>query len=272
MSIAILSIPLGLISIILFGYAINSMSDKPAKGQKKDDDTALIQIIASVVLFFVSLGIFDAKESTGGLYNPNAPSQRSTQAVEEQNTKPKSEAQKEVEEYNKAVMEQANQNSNSNSNSNSNQNSNQSSNESSNQNSNESKIDKESIDIEKQRQAFQKWKLQLDSRLMSIDTTWSALWNDSNDFDKINKAIENEKTLLLNIKIPEELSNVYRQQLIVITNRYVKWLDSKLKACNLKSSNANANDIVAELARGDGFKIRANVEVSTISRALGLTD
>ena len=71
MSIAILSIPLGIVSIILFAWSINKMGNKPAKGKgkKKDDDTALIEIIVSVILFFVALGIYDGSASTAGLFS-----------------------------------------------------------------------------------------------------------------------------------------------------------------------------------------------------------
>ncbi len=266
MSIAIFSIPLGIISIVIFGYAINKMGDKPASGKKKDDDTAMIEIIVSVVLFFVSLGIFDIKESTAGLYNPSAPQQAERSSERNES---KSDAQKEVEEYNKATVEKARSGEND-------------GNEKSNDKSvnykdaaDTTKLDKEgqNKNLEQQQKAYQKWKMQIEARLQSIDTTWSALWIDSpNDIEKLTKALEHEKNQLAEIKIPEELSVAHRNRLNESANRYIQWIDSKLKACQMKLNNSNQNDIVAEVAKGDGLKIRSNVEISAVGRELGLSE
>ena len=263
MSIAILSIPLGIISIILFGYAVNKMGNKPSTGKKKDDDTAMVEIIVSVVLFFVALGIFDSKLSTGGLFNFDSPTEQSKSAQRVESAEKKSDAQRELEEYNKAAVEKARSNSNENKNSNLKD------------SPQTTKLDKESQqkNLEEQRKAYQKWKLQIDARILSIDTTWSALWIDTaTDFDKLIRALEHEKSQLEEIKIPEELSSIHKQKLNDAANRYSQWIDSNLKACEMKISKVNQNEIIAEVSRGDGYKIRSNVEISAVGRELGISD
>ena len=72
--------------------------------------------------------------------------------------------------------------------------------------------------------------------------------------------------------MPEELSATHKQRLNEAESRYHQWIDSKIKACQMKSNGSDQQDIVAEVARGDGMKLRSNVEVSAIGRELGLSD
>ena len=65
---------------------------------------------------------------------------------------------------------------------------------------------------------------------------------------------------------------MHKQKLNEAESRYNQWIDSKLKACQMKSNNGNQQDIIAEVARGDGLKLRSNVEVSTVGRELGISD
>lgn len=276
MSIAILSIPLGIISIILFAWSISKMGNKPSKGKKKDDDTALIEIIVSVILFFVALGIYDGSASTAGLFSSDNATQEEAASYSGDKNSEKSEAQREVEEYNKAAVEKARsgefeENSN---------NSNAAEKSGATTNLKEvnetTKLDKseQNKNLEKQQKAYQQWRTQIEVRIQSIDTTWSALWNDNStdSTEKLIKALEHEKTQLEAIKVPEELSAMHKQKLNEAENHYHQWIDSKLKACQMKSSKNNQQDIIAEVARGDGLKLRSNVEVSTVGRELGISN
>ena len=284
MSIAILSIPIGIVAIMLFIWSINKMGEKPAKGKKKDDDTALIGIIASVVLFFVALGIFDGKESTGGIFaSDNAAQEQSAQHSSDRNAS-KSEAQREVEEYNKAAVEKArsgesedNSKSQHDSSSNDKENDDKSSSTNNLKDASETTVvnkANQNKNLEKQQKAYQQWHAQIEARIQSIDTTWSALWNDNStdSTGKLIKALEHEKEQLEAIKVPEELSATHKQRLNEAESRYHQWIDSKIKACQMKSNGSDQQDIVAEVARGDGMKLRSNVEVSAIGRELGLSD
>ena len=282
MSIAILSIPVGIVAIILFIWSISKMGEKPAKGKKKDDDTALIGIIASVVLFFVALGIFDGKESTGGIFaSDNIAQEQSDQRSSDRDSS-KSDSQREVEEYNKAAVEKArsgesNENANSKNDDISKDNHNSGSStvvndpKEINETSKTNKDDRNK-NLDKQQKAYQQWHNQIETKIQSIETTWAALWNDNSpdSIEKLSTVLENSKVQLEELKIPEELSAVHRQRLNESVQRYVQWIESHHKACQMKSSNNSQQDIMAEIARGDGLKLRSNVEISNIGRELGL--
>ena len=284
MSIAILSIPIGIVAIMLFIWSINKMGEKPAKGKKKDDDTALIGIIASVVLFFVALGIFDGKESTGGIFSSdNAAQEQSAQHSSDRNTS-KSEAQREVEEYNKAAVEKA-RSGESEDNSKS-QHDSSSSNKENDDKSNETNNLKDASEttvvnkanqnknLEKQQKAYQQWHSQIEAKIQYVETTWSALWNDNSpdSIEKLSKVLENSKLQIEELKIPEELSAAHKQKLTEAVTRYVQWIDLYHQACRMKSNGANQQDISAEIARGDGLKLRSNVEIHNVGRDLGLSN
>ena len=284
MSIAILSIPIGIIAIFLFIWSINKMGEKPAKGKKKDDDSALIGIIVSVVLFFVSLGIFDGSESTAGLFTESNSAQEQAAHHGDQSSSTKSEAQREVEEYNKAAVEKA-RSGESNDSSKSQNDKNSSNTENAEQSSSTTNLKEASEtsvvnkagqnkNLEKQQQAYQKWNTQLEAQLQVIDTTWSALWTDGSaeSIEKLIKALDNSKVQLKELKVPEELSAAHKQKLTETLSRYVQWIDSYHKACQMKSSGSNQHDIIAEVARGDGLKLRSNVEVSSVGRELGISE
>ena len=281
MSIAILSIPLGIISIILFAWSISKMGNKPSKGKKKDDDTALIEIIVSVILFFVALGIYDGSASTAGLFSSDNAAQEEAASYSSDKNSEKSEAQREVEEYNKAAVEKArsgenDEGSNNKSNDKHSSNSENDSSASNKEANDTTKLNKseQNKNLEKQQKAYQQWHAQIEARIQSIDTTWSALWNDNStdSTEKLIKALEHEKTQLEAIKVPEELSAMHKQKLNEAENHYHQWIDSKLKVCQMKSSGSNEQDIIAEVARGDGLKLRSNVEVSTVGRELGISN
>ena len=284
MSIAILSIPIGIVAIMLFIWSINKMSEKPAKGKKKDDDTALIGIIASVVLFFVALGIFDGKESTGGFFaSDNAAQEQSVQHSSDRNTS-KSEAQREVEEYNKSAVEKArsgesgddskSQHDISDNNNDSNDQSNSTTNLK--EASETTVINKtnQTKNMEKQQKAYQQWHSQIEVKIQYVETTWSALWNDnsSDNIEKLIKVLENSKVQIKELKIPEELSAAHKQKLTEAVTRYIQWIDLYHQACRMKSNGANQQDISAEIARGDGLKLRSNVEIDNVGRNLGLSN
>ena len=276
MSIAILSIPLGIISIILFAWSISKMGNKPSKGKKKDDDTALIEIIVSVILFFVALGIYDGSASTAGLFNSDNAAQEEAASYSSDKNSEKSEAQREVEEYNKAAVEKARSGESEENSNNSNATAKSEATTNLKEANETTKLDKseQNKNLEKQQKAYQQWRAQIEARIQSIDTTWSALWNDNStdNTEKLIKALEHEKTQLEAIKVPEELSAMHKQKLNETESHYHQWIDSKLKACQMKSSKGNQQDIIAEVARGDGLKLRSNVEVSTIGRELGISN
>ena len=266
MSIAILSIPLGIVSIGIFIWAMNGAGTKPANGKKKDNDSAIIGIIVSVLLFFVSIGIFDIDESTAGLSGSEQSAQQQSDRHRGDDHSEKSEAQREVEEYNKAAVEKARhgdgQSNDNNSASNASTGSDKSSEKVNNQND---KV------TEQQRKAYQQWYTQVDAKIQSIDTIWSALWNDSaaDSVEKLIKVLEKEKTELAAIKVPEELSAFHRQRLNEAMSRYNDWIDSYSQACQMKMKGSNQQDIINEIAKGDGFKLRSKVEISNVGHELG---
>lgn len=275
MSIAILSIPLGIIAIIGFIWSINSMSEKPAKGRKKDNDAALIGIIASVVLFFVALGIYDGIGSTAGLFgSDNAVQEQGAQSGTRNSSK--SQAQREVEEANRAAVEKARSQAETENDSNS-KGSNKSDSGTNVKDTNDtSKV--KSVNqkkySEKQQKAFQDWKQKIEAKIQSAETTWSALWTDGSpeSIGKLEKAFETTKEQLEDIKVPSELPAAHRQILSEAVNRYAQWLDSHRQACQMKLANGSQQDISNELARGDGLKLRSNVEIANVGRDLGLSD
>ncbi len=269
MSIAILSIPLGIIAIIGFIWSINSMSEKPAKGKKKDNDSALIGIIVSTVIFFVSLGIYDGTESTAGLFSGEETSQEqsSQRNSNEDSQSKKSEAQREVEQHNREAVEKARE-----------KESDSNANAKADNTSNVQKVSNHSeqnINLDKQRKAYQDWRNQIESKIQSVETIWSALWTDGSaeNIEKLIKSLETTKTQLEAIPVPAELSTTHRQLLNEAANRYGQWIVSRQKACQIKKSgDNNQQDITAEIALGDGLKLRSNVEISNVARELGLSD
>ena len=255
---AILSIPLGIIALILLVWSLNGIGKKSDNGKKKDNDSYIIGIIAGLLLFFVSLGIYDEKESTGGLMSSEQSNQE--QSARSERTASKNQAQHEIEE---AEAKRKNEN-------------NKSIDEESSNSENVSKVreDNKNQNLEKQREAYQNWHNQIEARIQSIDTIWSALWTDGSpeSINKLLKSLETEKSQLEAIKVPTELSAFHNQKLSAAQKRYVEWIDSRLQACQLYTRNANQQDITNELANGDGLKMRSNVEVSNVGRELGLSD
>ena len=256
MSIALLSIPIGIISIVVFIWAMNGTGAKPAKGKKKDNDSAIIGIIVSVLLFFVSIGIFDIDESTGGMFiQDNSTQQPSLHESEKYSSQ--SQAQREVEEYNKSAVEKA-----------------RNGEEKSDSESGKAEVKEarqpQSKPTEEQRQAYQKWHTQIESKVQSIETIWSALWTDSSpeSIEKLIIALHREQAELAALKVPEELSPLHRQRLTEAMSHYDQWLGSHLKACQMKSGNGSNQDILTEVAKGDGLKLRANVEISNVGSEL----
>ena len=266
MSIALLSIPLGIISIMVFIWAMNGTGTKYAKGKKKDNDSAIIGIIVSVLLFFVSIGIFDVDESTGGMFNQdNSTQQRSLHESEKYSSQ--SQAQREVEEYNKSAVEKS-RNGDDNSQS-----------QTSEQPDTKTEEDKGKIkdnqqnkNIEEQQKAYQKWHTQIEAKVQAINTIWSALWIDGTpeSIEKLIKVLPKEKSELTSIKVPEELMVIHKQRLSEAMNHYNQWINSYLKACQMKSNNQNNQDIITEVAKGDGSKLRANVEISNVGNELNI--
>ena len=257
MSIALLSIPLGIISIVMFIWAMNGTGAKPAKGKKKDNDSAIIGIIVSVLLFFVSIGIFDIDESTGGMFSQdNSTQQRSLHESDKYSSQ--SQAQREVEEYNKSAVEKARSDED----------------DSNNDSTSKAELKEErrleSKLTEAQRQAYQKWHAQVEAKVQSIDTIWSALWTDGSpeSIEKLLKVLPKEQAELAEIKVPEELMTIHRQRLQEAMNHYNQWIESHLKACQIKSDGGNNQDILTEVAKGDGLKLRANVEISNVGNEL----
>lgn len=258
MSIAILSIPLGIISIIIFIWSMNAMSDKPAKGKKKDNDSSLIGIIASVVIFFVALGIYDGKESTGDLFSSDEPSQeRSYQSGGES----KNNSDRALEEHNKEAMEKAAKNSG-----------NESVNLKDAQETTRVDGASQNKNLEAQQKAFEKWYLQLDAKLETIETSRSALWSDNSkaSTEKLLNVLETSKLQLAEIKIPDELSAFHKQKLSEAMKRYDQWLDSYKKACQMRLAGNDQQNILSEVARGDGLKMQSNIEIGNVGRELGL--
>ena len=265
MSIALLSIPLGIISIMVFIWSMNGTGAKPEKGKKKDNDSAIIGIIVSVLLFFVSIGIFDIDESTGGMFSQdNSSQQRSLHESEKYSSQ--SQAQREVEEYNKSAVEKARNSDD------------QSNNDTKSDTKVEEKEDKvksqdnqQNKNLEEQRQAYQKWHTQVEAKVQSIDTIWSALWIDGSpeSIEKLIKALHKGQAELAEIKVPGELTAMHRQRLIEAMGHYNQWIDSHLQACQMKSTSSN-QDIITEVAKGDGLKLRANVEVSNVGNELNI--
>ena len=264
MSIALLSIPLGISSIVMFIWAMNGTGAKSGKGKKKDNDSAIIGIIVSVLLFFVSIGIFDIDESTGGMFSQdNSTQQHSLHESDKYSSQ--SQAQREVEEYNKSAVEKA-----------------RSGEEKSDNNSDskvESKEDKEKVqdkqqskNLEEQRQAYQKWYAQIEAKVQSIDTIWTALWTDGSpeSLDKLTKVLHKEQTELAEIKVPTELSALHRQRLVEAMSHYNQWLEAHLRACQIKSGGGSNQEILTEVAKGDGLKLRANVEISNVGSELNI--
>ena len=282
MSIAILSIPLGIISIIVFIWAINQTSEKPAKGKKKDNDTTIIGVIVSVILLFVSLGIYDGKESTAGLFASDNTAQEESSRRDRERNSTKSEAQREVEEHNKSTAENAHSRDDK-PNSKDNGNSNKSDNhENFNTSDNRKNINEttkaedadQNKNLEKQQNAYQEWYNQVETKIQTIENIWTALWNDNSpeNINKLIKALETEKTQLIEIKVPEELSATHRQKLMESMDRYSKWIDFHIQACQTKLQNINSPDITGKIAQGDGLKLQSNVEISNVGRELGISN
>ena len=278
MSISILSIPLGIISIIVFVWAINGMGSKPdkssktAKSKKKDNDSSIVGIIVSLVLFFVALGIYDSEGSTGGMFSSdNAAQEQSAQPSSESS---KSQAQREVEEANRAAVEKAAQNANKNNEQPTSAANNSTSNDNTaNDSTSTSKpVKVDDANLEKQREAYQNWYNQIEAKLNAVDTAWSALWPDNSPdaIAKLTKTLEMEKSQLASITVPNELSALHRQKLNDAARRYNEWIDSRLKACQMKSAGAGQQDLLNEMARGDGLKLQSNVEIKNIGRELGI--
>ena len=265
MSIALLSIPLGIISIMMFIWAMNGTGAKPAKGKKKDNDSAIIGIIISVLLFFVSIGIFDIDESTGGMFSQDNSTQQPS-LHESEKYSSQSQAQREVEEYNKSAVEKAR--------------SGEDKSDSESDKMAQTKEEKSSVvdrqqqnkPTEEQRQAYQKWHAQVEAKVQSIDTIWSALWTDgsSESIEKLVKVLQKEQSELVEIKVPEELTAMHRQRLTEAMEHYNQWIESHLRACQMKSSGGGNQDILTEVAKGDGLKLRANVEVSNVDSELNI--
>ena len=266
MSIALLSIPLGIISIVMFIWAMNGTGAKPAKGKKKDNDSAIIGIIVSVLLFFVSIGIFDIDESTGGMFSQdNSTQQRSLHESDKYSSQ--SQAQREVEEYNKSAVEKARNG--------------EDKSEGEPDKAAQTKQEKDSVvdttqqqskPTEAQRQAYQKWHTRVEAKVQAIETIWSALWTDGSpeSIEKLTKALQKEQSELAEIKVPEELTAMHRQRLLEAMNHYNQWIESHLRACQMKSGGGSNQDILTEVAKGDGLKLRANVEISNVGNELNI--
>ena len=279
MSVAILSIPLGIISIIGFVWSFNVMSEDPKaardKNKKKDNDSALIGIIVSTILFFVALGIYDGKESTAGLFaSENAAQEQSAQDSSSKTSSKKSQAELEVEEANKEKMEKAQ--SRSNDEDENSQAKGQSDSIASNEFNDTTKLEDASHnkDLEKQQKAYKEWRNQMDSKIKSIDLTWATLWKDSepDSLEKLMKVLDSTKDQIKEIKIPDELSAAHRQRLTKSTARYVEWIESRYQACKMVSDgkDRDAEDVFSTVSKGDGLKLQSNVDVSNISRELEL--
>ena len=264
MSIALLSIPLGIISIVVFIWAMNGAGTKPAKGKKKDNDSAIIGIIISVLLFFVSIGIFDFDESTGGMFGGQDNSAQERSLHESEKYSSQSQAQREVEEYNKSAVEKAR---NSDNQSNDNAQSNSKVEDSSN-----IKDNQQNKNLEEQQKAYQKWHTQIEAKIQAIDTIWSALWTDGSheSIEKLVKALNKEQLELAEIKVPEDLTMIHRQKLTEAMDHYNQWINSHLQACQMKVNGSSQQDMLAEVAKGDGLKLRANVEVSNVGNELNI--
>ena len=259
MSIALLSIPIGIISIVVFIWAMNGTGAKPAKGKKKDNDSAIIGIIVSVLLFFVSIGIFDIDESTGGMFSQDNSTQQPS-LHESEKYSSQSQAQREVEEYNKSAVEKARSGED------------KSGGEQTKQDKDNAVDRQQTKPTEAQRQAYQKWHTQIEAKVQSIDTIWSALWTDGSpeSIEKLTKVLHKEQTELLEIKVPEELTAMHRQRLNEAMEHYNQWIESHLRACQMKSSSGGNQDILTEVAKGDGLKLRANVEISNVGTELNI--
>ena len=272
---SILSIPLGVIAIAIFVWAINSDNSKKDSSKKKDNDSMIIGIIVSVVLFAIAVGIYDS-ESTGGLFGSDS----NQQAAQEHRmaVKAKNAAQQEVEEANKAAVEKAAKNAKDNANQSNN-------NDKQNKESATSAVDsskvekttdksdeKQNENLEKQREAYKNWFAQIDAKIQSTDTTWSALWTEHSpeSVEKLIKALETEKSALEAIKMPSELSAQHRQRLNEAVKRYGEWIESRRKVCQMNQNKSSDSDITNELARGDGLKIQSKIEIANVGRELGM--
>ena len=266
MSIALLSIPLGIISIMIFIWAMNGAGTKPAKGKKKDNDSAIIGIIVSVLLFFVSIGIFDIDESTGGMFSQdNSTQQRSLHESEKYSSQ--SQAQREVEEYNKSTVEKARNGDETDQSQAENQ-----SDTKTEEDKSKVKDNQQNKNLEEQQKAYQKWHTQIEAKVQAINTIWSALWIDGTpeSIEKLIKVLPKEKSELTSIKVPEELMVMHKQRLSEAMNHYNQWIDSYLQACQMKSNGSSNQDIITEVAKGDGSKLRANVEISNVGNELNI--
>ena len=261
MSVALLSIPLGIISIIVFIWAINGTGAKPAKGKKKDNDSAIIGIIVSLLLFFVSIGIFDSEESTGGMFKQDNSKQGSS-LHESERYSSQSQVQRKTEGSNESAEKNG-----------------QSKNENQADSKADTKDEKSKVDsnqqnqnLEEQRKAYQKWQIQIESKVQTINTIWSALWTEGSpeSIDKLTKALHKEQAELAEIKVPAELSTIYRQRLTEAMQHYNQWIDFYLKACQMKVNGSSNQDIISEVAKGDGLRLRANVEISNVGNELNI--
>ena len=244
--LSMLSIPLGIIAIIVFIWSINSMDSKSTKG-KKTNNSSMIGIVVGFILLFAALGLYD--ESSTKFFASENSSQEQGKATVRDSTN-----LSQGDEKNSASHD-----------------------ESKNKDNHKDKADENSNkpsdeNLKEQQDAYQKWYNQLENRLQSIETTWSALWTDNSPeaIEKLLKSLEHEKTQLESLKIPTELSSLYRQQLTDAMRRYMEWVDLRIKVCQMHSSGKNQQDITNEIARGDGLKIRSNIEVSNVGRELGL--
>ena len=266
MSIALLSIPLGIVSIMVFIWAMNGAGTKPEKGKKKDNDSAIIGIIVSVLLFFVSIGIFDIDESTGGMFSQdNSSQQRSLHESEKYSSQ--SQAQREVEEHNKAAVDKARNGDDKDQSQTNNQ-----SNDKVEEDKNKINNNQQNKNLEEQQKVYQKWHTQIEAKIQAINTIWSALWTDGTpeSIEKLIKVLPKEQVELSNIKVPEELATMHRQRLAEAMNHYNQWINSYLQACQMKSNGSSDQDIINEVAKGDGSKLRANVEISNVGNELNI--
>ena len=82
------------------------------------------------------------------------------------------------------------------------------------------------------------------------------------------KVLDKEQSELSEITVPAELSMLHRQILTDAMSRYYDWINSYRQACQMKSKGNAQQDIINELAKGDGFKLRSNVEISNVGREL----
>ena len=269
---AVLSVILGIIAIIVFIWSINSMDSSSKKGKKKNSDSSIIGMLVGLVLFFVALGIYDG--SGGEIFSSSDSSQEESSSSSSRGSSSgssKNDAQREVEEAQRGASQSYDSSAVTNSSSSAAHEPTDKNEETSAQSTPVKVNDK---NLEKQQEAYKKWYSQVEGRLQEIDTIWSALWteNSTESIAKLTKSLESEKTQFEAMKIPTELSAIHQKRLSESFKRYIDWIESRLKVCQMYSSGSSQQDMTNELARGDGLKLRSNVEISNIGRELGLSN